>query len=239
MSYGSILVAALLASSPVVAGADLPKRAELLAALNALETCGDPPVAGCSAPSRAYRVHKAKCMRIAPERGRAAVACRVDLSLDYPDPERNTRHRDSCLRFVRGDGAGNGRGWEVLNIHDRPCEMPSALVRDPNPEPGPEQMERALVGMFTCYDTDGITDCFSQPTSARIEKMVCKSIAPGAEGNVRVACRVTGSVVFSSGFRRQALDDICIRLERTTPADESPAYWVGDYVSEKVRCEVH
>lgn len=236
--HGFLFFAALLGTLPAAPDADIPNRAQVQAALNALERCRGLTGPECPSPLREYRVHDARCMRIAPEEGRATVACRVDLSLIYPDPERNTRHRDNCARFVRRDDTGDGPDWAVVHIRDRPCEMQSLLARDPNPEPDRRQLARALVAMLTCYDTDGITDCGPQPTTAVVEAARCRPIPPGAEGRARAACRVTGRVNFSSGRGPQRLRDICIRLDRFTPADESPAVWSAIYVPEGVRCEV-
>jgi hypothetical protein len=233
----AILSAALLASAPATTETGLPTLVQVQAALNALETCRGLTTPDCPPPYRVYRIHRVQCMPIPPEGGREAAACRVDLSLDYPDPDRNTRHRDDCSRYARRDNGGSGPDWEVLQIRDRPCEVPSILPRDPHPAPDRPQLERALVSMHTCHDLDGMTHCYVQPTGASVEAARCRPIAPGAEGRARAACRVTASVAFGR-FGRQRLDDICVRLDRYSAADEEPVVWGAIYVPEGVPCEV-
>lgn len=238
MFHASILFAALLASAPAPAEAGLPSLLQVQAALNALETCRGLTGPVCPPPYRVYRIHRAQCMRIPPEGGRETVACRVDLSLDYPDPTQNFRRRDSCSRYARRDNEGGGPDWEVLQIRDRPCEVPSILPLDPHPVPESPQLERALVSMLTCRDLDGITDCGLQPTRASVETARCRAIAPGAEGRARAACRVTASVAYTGGFRIQRLTNMCVRLDRYSAVDEEPVLWGAIYVPEGVRCEV-
>jgi hypothetical protein len=233
----AILSAALLASSPATTEAGLPSLLQVQAALNALETCRGLAGPDCPPPYRVYRVHRAQCMHIPPEGGRETVACRVDLSLDYPDPTQNFRRRDSCSRYARRNNEGSGPDWEVLQIRDRPCEVPSFLPRDPHPAPDRPQLERALVSMLTCHDLDGMTHCYVQPTGASVERARCRPIAPGAEGRARAACRVTASVAYGR-FGRQRLDDICVRLDRYSAADAEPVIWGAIYVPEEVPCEV-
>ncbi len=238
MGHASLLLAGLLAAPPAGAGPGLPSLTEVQAALNALEACRGLTGPVCPPPYRVYRVHRAQCLHIPPESGREAVACRVDLSLDYPEPDRNFRRRDSCSRYARRANAGSGPEWEVLQIRDRPCEAPSILPRDPHPVPDRPELERALVAMLTCHDTDGITDCGLQPTRANVAEARCLAIAPGAEGRARAACRITASVTYTGGFRTQRLTMFCIRLDRYTAADEDPVLWGTIYVPEEVPCEV-
>ena len=237
MFHPSIFFAVLLASPPSAAASDLPNLSEVQAALNVLETCRGLTGPVCPPPYRVYRIHRVQCMPVPPEGGREIVACRVDLSLDYPDPTQNFRRRDSCSRYARRAHGGGGPDWEVLQIRDRPCEVPSILPRDPHPTPEAPQLERALVSMLRCYDTDGITDCGPQPTSASVEVARCRTIAPGADGRARAACRVTASVVYNVGFRTQRLTNICVRLDRYSAADEEPVVWGTIYVPEVVPCE--
>jgi len=238
MPDGSILFTALLAFSSAIENPALPDVAQLQAALNALETCRGLTGPDCPPPFRIYRVHRARCVGIAPEQQSVTVACRVDLSLDYPQPEQNTRHRDECLRFVRRGDAGRAEGWAVANIRDRPCEMQSMLNRDPHPEPDRGELERALVAMHSCYDFDGITDCFVQPTGARVRSVNCEGLSPGEEGRARAMCRLSARIAYSSGVRPQYLTDICVEIERSTPADESPALWGSMEILDPVRCEL-
>ena len=238
MLPASTLFVALLASAPAATDAGLPSLLQVQAALNALETCRGLTGPECPPPYRVYRVHRVQCLPIPPEGGREAVACRVDLSLDYPEPDRNFRRHDSCSRYARRSNARSGPDWEVLQIRDRPCEVPSILTRDPNPEPDHAQLERALVAMHRCHDPDGHTDCGAQPTGARVEAARCRAIARGAEGRARVACRITGSVAYTISFRRQRLTNVCVRLDRFTAVDESPAVWGAIYVPREVPCEV-
>lgn len=234
----SIFAAALWAMAAPAAGAGLPSSADLEEALNGLEKCRGLTGPECPAAERRYKVHGAKCIAIAPDDVARRVACRVDHTLTYADPRHETtRYRDTCLRFVRRAGSGSRDGWAPVYIRDRPCEMPSALKVDPNRIPERDRLERALVGHYSCYDLDGITDCADQPESASVEAFRCKPIAPGTKGEARVACRVTGAVATS--FRvRARLRNACFRLERLTPADQSPAYWVIIHVPGDVRCEV-
>ena len=222
----SIFAVALMAAPSPTAGTPFPSLAALQDALNDLEKCPGPTGPGCPEPERRYKVDGAKCMTIPPEGGRPSVTCRVDLTLTYADPKHETtRHHDSCLRLARLDSSGDAPDWTVLQIRDRPCEMPSALKGDPNRIPKPAELERALVGKFTCYDFDGITHCGPQPERAAVEAFECKPIPPGEERDHRVACRVTAGVAFS-GRRRyvQRLENECVRLDRITEADRSPAH---------------
>jgi hypothetical protein len=238
MVHAPIFLAALLAAAPAAPDAGLLTRAEVQAALNALEACRGLTGPECPPPYRVYRIHAARCRRIAPENGRESVACRVDESLDYPDPTRNTRFRDSCVRFGRQDGRRNGPAWEVLQIRDRPCEVPSMLAREPHPLPERSHIERTLIAMFSCYDTDGITDCGSQPDQARVAARRCRAIPPGMEGRVRAACRVTGEVGYRRLRQMRQVTEMCVRLDRLTQPDESPAYWGWAYIPDSVPCEV-
>src|SRR5688500_2774656 len=96
------LLLALIAALSPTADTAFPSSAALQDALNDLEKCRGLAGAECSSPIRQYKVHGAKCMAIAPEEGRRTVACRVDFTLTYADPEHETtRYRDTCLRFMR------------------------------------------------------------------------------------------------------------------------------------------
>lgn len=230
----AILIAALPAL-PSAEDPDLPGRAQVQDALNDLEKCRGLTGPECSPPLRVYRVFEARCTKIPPEDGRPAAACRVDETLTYADPEHEvTRHRDECVRLAKHGTAQ----WAVLQIRDRPCEMPSMVTHDPNPQPDHAQLEKALASLYRCYDFDGITDCFVQPERGRLEASRCAPIPPGDEGHVRVACRITGSVTFRPHAPERHLTDYCMRLDRLTPADRSPALWVRIYVPDTVRCEI-
>lgn len=229
---------ALTDASPVTVSIP-PTDVDLQTALNELEVCKSANPSDCWSPKRAYKVHRARCIPITPEGQKPTIACRVDMTLTYEDPQREyTRHHDWCGRFSKR-GAGDGKPeWEVVQVRDRPCEIPTMLTRDPNPRPEQKHIERALVGMLTCHDLDGMTDCFSQPESARVNEFQCKQIKPGKEYPVRVACRVSGDVLYSNGRVMARFRHNCIRLDRITPTDQSPAYWVSVYVPDDVRCEL-
>lgn len=178
-------------------------------------------------------------MAIPPEEGGRAVACRVDLTLTYADPRfETTRHRDTCLRFGRRDASGSGGDWVVLQIRGRACEMASALRGDPNRTPRRPELERALIGRFSCFDPDGMAHCAPDPDRAVVEAFRCRPIARGEEDRARVACRVTARVGFPLRSTRLRLENECVRLDRITPADQSPAHWVAIYVPDRVRCEL-
>lgn len=237
MADGSILFTALLAFSSVSGNPELPNLAQVQAALNALENCRGATLADCPSAQRVYRIHGVRCRRIAPEEQRPAVACRVDLSLDYPRPEQNTRHRDECIRFARRGEAGGAMEWASLQIHDRPCEMGSMMTRDPHPEPDRAELTSALLFMYTCHDFDGLTDCFVQPTGAQIRSANCEPIAPTEEGNVQVLCRLSARVSFGRFGRPVRLDDACVQLERLSPPDEDPPGWGAMEIVDDLRCE--
>lgn len=237
MADGSILFAALLALSSVTKDAGLPNPAQVQAALNALELCRGLTGSDCPPPLRLYRVHGTRCVPIAPEQQRPTVACRVDLSLDYPDREQNTRHRDSCIRFARRSEAGGATEWVSLQIRDRPCEIGSMMTRDPHPEPDRAQLERSLVDMHTCHDFDGLTDCFVQPTSAHVQSANCEPIAPGEEGRPRALCRLSARIDWGRLRRPQRVIDSCVELQRFSQPDESPPYWGAMEIVDPVRCE--
>lgn len=216
----------------------LPDRPALEEALNELEVCRGSSTPDCPPPHRRYTVHRATCITIPPEEGLRAVACRVDLTLTYADPQHETtRFRDSCLRFGARNGAVSGPAWVVLQIRGRPCEIPSALRGDPNGTPRRRELERAILGRYRCYDLDGMTHCPPDPDRVAIETFICRPIGQGNEGRARVACRVTGTVGHSRLRNDIRLQNECFRLDRITRADESPAYWVAVYVPEEVRCE--
>ena len=234
---GSIFAAAALAVAQPAAGPRLPDTAALEEAFNALETCSGQ--SECGPPQRKYVVHESRCLAIPPLDGRPSVACRVDETLVYPDPSQTIRYHDFCVRLARRSGSVEGPAWTVVQIRDdRPCEVPTILKRDPNPLPKRDQIEHALVAYNTCYDLDGATDCFDQPKAAPIEAFRCKPISPGPKGEVRTACRITGQVTAFRGQSVARLRNACVRLQRTTPVDQSPAHWVVDYVPEEVRCEL-
>jgi hypothetical protein len=216
-----------------------PTDSALEDALNELEVCRSSDPADCWSPMRAYKVHGARCMPIAPEAQKPTIACRVDMTLTYEDPARGyKRYHDWCGRFSK-HGVGEGKPeWKVVQVRDRPCEVLTKLTRDPNPLPKQVHIERGLVGMLSCSDLDGMKHCSYQPESARVSTFRCKPIEPGEEYSVRVACRVSGNVLYSTGRVMRRLRHECIRLDRITPADESPAYWVAIYVPDDVKCEV-
>lgn len=237
----SILAAAVMAAPAPAAERALPSFAELQEALNDLEKCRGLTGPECPPPERRYTVHGAKCMAIPPLEGRRSVTCRVDETLTYADPtHETTRSRDLCVRFAELEGSASRRRWTVVQVRDRPCEMPSALKGDPNGLPERVGLERALVGHYTCYDLDGMTHCASQPESAWVESFRCKPIAPGGEYEARAACRVTAVVNFRSFIRARGmrLDDACFHLDRITAADRSPAHWVVIHVPDRKSCGV-
>lgn len=237
MPAGSILFTALLALSSANGPADLPNRTQVQAALNLLENCRGATLADCPSSQRVYRVHEVRCRAIAPEEQRPAVACRIDLSLDHPNTEQNTRHRDECIRFARRDEAGGAASWTSLQIRDRPCEVASILTRDPHPLPDRAQLERALVAMHTCHDLDGITDCFNQPTGARVDGANCEGASPSEEGRRRVLCRLSARVDYGRFGRPQRLSNVCVAIERFSNVDESPPYWGGMEIVGEALCD--
>lgn len=230
---------ALMAAAPPTTDLVRPSDTALQDSLNELEVCRSPNPSECWSPKRTYKVHGASCIPIAPEGDKPAIACRIDLTLTYEDPNRGfTRYHDNCTRFSKRGVQDSKPEWEVVQVRDRPCEIPSMLTMDPNPAPGRAEIERAMVGMLTCHDLDGVTDCFAQPEVARLEAFKCKLIKPGGEYTARVACRVTGDVRSSFGRPMMQLNNTCIRLGRITSRDRSPAYWVAAYVPEETPCEI-
>lgn len=216
-----------------------PTDIALQDSLNELEVCRSSNPSDCWSPKRAYKVHGASCVPIAPEGQRTTIACRVDATLTYEDPKRGYfRDHNFCVRFSKGSAQVGRPEWEVVQVRDRPCEIQSMLVADPNPAPEQVHIERALVGMLTCYDQDGITDCGTQPKTAKVQEFRCKQIKPGKEYLVRVACRVTGEVNYSTGRVMSRFRDDCVRLDRITAVDRSPAIWVAIYVPGETPCEV-
>jgi hypothetical protein len=230
---------ALAAATPPASNFARPTDMALQDSLNDLEVCRSLNPSECWSPKRAYKVHGASCIPIAPESGKPTIACRVDSTITYEDPKRGyTRDHDWCARLSKRGKLDGRPEWEVLQIRDRPCEIRSMLTSDPNPTPGQAPIERALLGMLTCYDLDGQTECGSQPESASLQAFQCTQIQPGEEYTVRVACRVTGDVRYSTGRLMSQFSHACVRFDRVTPADRSPAIWVGIYVPEKSPCEV-
>jgi hypothetical protein len=233
---------ASMAATPPATDFARPADIALQDSLNELEVCRSPNPADCWWPKRTYKVHDASCIPIAPEAGRPAIACRVDMTLTYEDPKRGyTRSHDWCGRFSKRSMQDNKPEWEVVQVRDRPCEIPSALKADPNPIPGRPELESAIIGMYRCYDPDGITHCVAGPDSAEVQSFQCKPIPPGGDYPVRVACRVTADVhrnIFRNKHRDHRFDNQCLRLDRITAGDESPAYWMVIYVPEESRCEV-
>lgn len=224
---------AALSGSP--ASAALPGAMVLQDALNELEVCRAAKPEDCWSPKRAYAVHGATCEPIAPDAGRPAIACRIDMTLAYEDPKRGaTRYHDWCGRFAQNAA----KRWEVLQVRDRVCEIASRLSADPNPLPDRQQVESALIGMMTCHDHDGMTECRPQPRSATVQSLRCRPIAPSAEAKTRVACRVTADIQSAMRSSIGRLRNDCLRLDRITPADQSPALWVWAFVSPETRCEV-
>lgn len=240
MSPPLVFAAAVLAAAPSAAvGTPVPDRAAIEAALNELEVCRGLSTPDCPPPHRRYTVHRAKCVPIPPEDGLRAVACRVDETLTYADPRHETtRFRDSCVRFGMRNGSEISPAWVVLQIRDRRCEIPSALTSNPNRTPKRRDLERAILGRYGCYDPDGITHCPPDPNQVAVEAFRCRPIGHGDEGRARVACRVTGTVGYSGLLNDIRLQNECVRLDRITRADESPAYWVAIYVPDQVRCEI-
>lgn len=216
-----------------------PTDIALQDSLNELEVCRSSNPSDCGSPKRAYKVHGASCNPIASEGQRTTIACRVDATLTYEDPKRGYfRDHDFCVRFSKGSAQVGRAEWEVVQVRDRPCEIPSMLAADPNPTPEQVHIEGALVGMLTCYDRDGITHCGSQPETAKVQDFRCKQIEPGKEHPVRVACRVTGEVNYSTGRVMSRFRNDCVRLDRITAVDRSPAIWVAIYVPEQSPCEL-
>lgn len=237
MADGSMLLATLLALSSGAGDAGLPNLTQVQAALNALENCRGFTLADCPSSQRVYRVHGVRCLGIAPEEAQPAVACRVDLTLDYPNREQNTRHRDECIRFARRGETGGALEWTSLQIRDRPCEIGSMLTRDPHPEPDRAELESALLFMYTCFDFDGLTDCFTQPTGAQIRSAVCEPIAPNEDGHALALCRLTARISFGRSGRPVRLDDACVQLERFSPPEEDPPGWGAMEIVDAMRCE--
>lgn len=235
------IVFALMADSPPAIDFVRPSDTALQDSLNELEVCRSPNPSECWSPEREriYKVHGASCIPIAPDGDKQVIACRIDLTLTYADPKRGfTRHYDNCTRLSKRGVQDGKPEWEVVQVRDRPCEIPSMLTRDPNPEPRRTEIERAMVGMLTCHDFDGATDCFVQPEVAQLEAFRCKPIKPGEEYEARVACRITGDVRSSFGRPMSQFNNTCIRLDRITSRDRSPAYWVAIYVPEEIPCEI-
>lgn len=239
MAASSILAAALAAILAPEAGPTLAELPALEEALNDLEKCRGLTGPACAPPLRRYTVHKASCGSIPPEGGRPSIVCRVDETLTYAEAgQETTRYRDQCVRFARSDGSGGATRWTVLQIRDRPCELPSALKGDPHPVPERAELERALVAAHKCYDPDGLIHCGGQPDRAPIRSFRCRPATPGPEGQARAACRVTGEVTGWRGRTTARLNGACVRLERLTPAEQSPAHWYIDDFPDKRRCAV-
>jgi hypothetical protein len=215
-----------------------PTNIALQDSLNELEVCRSSNPSDCGHPKRAYKVHGARCKPIASEGQRTTIACRVDATVKYEDPELGYhRDHDFCVRFSKRSSQVGRAEWEVVQVRDRPCEIPSMLAADPNPTPEQVHIEGALVGMLTCYYSDD-SHCGSQPETAKVQDFRCKQIEPGNEHPVRVACRVTGEVNYSTGRVMSRFRNDCVRLDRITAVNISPAFWVAIYVPEESPCEL-
>ena len=171
---------------------------------------------------RTYLIHAAKCMPIASVEGHRAVACRLDFTMTDTVPElRVTRYRDDCTRFTL-----QGADWRILQDRDSvPCEMPSVLKRDPAPLPDRAALEEELVANFQCHDGPA-EDCFIYVEKVTLDSAVCTAIGVDSEGKLRIACRTSGTVGYTSHRRPQSFTDYCIRVSRFSVRGETPASWV-------------
>ena len=107
---------------------------------------------------------------------------------------------------------------------------------DPHARPSHKAMKAALIVLFSCYDEEGITECL-QPEEVVVASSRCRSSPRAENGEVRVACRITGSVTFGDLIpHRESFSNLCILFKRHSRPGDGPV-WSGDHVPDATPCE--